>query len=60
MVNMTRLKVETGANKPMTDMLGSMLVLKTRKLCGNPPKLDPTERSSWKDPFMETHVEICG
>jgi hypothetical protein len=30
--NMTRLKAQAGANKPMTDMLGTMLVLKTGKL----------------------------
>jgi hypothetical protein len=29
---MTRLKVQADVNKPMTDMLGTMLVLKTGKL----------------------------
>ena len=37
---MTRLKVQADANKPMTDILGTMLVLKAGKLFGITPKLD--------------------
>jgi len=53
--NMIRLKVQADANKPMTDMLGTMLVLKADKLFGITPKLDSYRKIFLPGAFSSNH-----